>query len=231
MGLSRGRPKGSKHIIEGQYKRDGFTPDEITNMLMDAKRAKGYAHPVPNSYLAQRDACLIAILALFGKRESEVASIRRKGVTIDGDRMLIRFRLSKRLTKKKLAKDPNAQVPTVVKPKTLRNPLVKYITDYIVIRDSSYPRSPWLFPSGKIKGAHIRPWHVWRIIKRLNKNAWPHWFRHSLADMMVKHRREIQELMEWFDWKRADTAVDYVRAGAGGRIREMGEEDYWVKSV
>ena len=54
---------------------------------------------------------------------------------------------------------------------------------------------------------------AYQVLKKLNKQAWLHLFRHSLATQMAEQEATEEQHMAWFDWDRYDTAHNYVRGG------------------
>ena len=224
-----GRPFGTTHLVDGLPDREIVTPQELSNLLKVAESGSGYSDKRDDHFYERRDMALIAILALFGKRAGEVCRVRREHVYFESDRILIKFRILKR-GKGKIRKAKKPIVYGGNKPRPLDNPLTKLILEYMKVRDVMYPNSPWLFPSTKDVGKSISSHRVWMIIRKLKPKdkIWPHWFRHSLAVRMVRHgEADIFDLMEWFDWKKPDVAVDYVRAEGKGRIEMLGKKDNW----
>ena len=215
----RGRPKGSLHIIDGVYKRESVTSEELKELFLKATLGSIYKEPDPLDFRVSRDMAILALLALFGKRVGEVARLKMNDVEFTDEHLMVRFSVEKKRT------------PYIVKkPKSLNNPLVEHVRKFLMIRNECYPESEWLFPSTKLKKKHITPHRIWSIIHTINPNLWPHWFRHSLADLMVQSGEDVIELMDWFDWDDPRVAIQYTRGGAGRRVRRMGKVDYWAKS-
>lgn len=142
-------------------------------------------------------AALIAVLWLFGKRISEVLKLRRRDVWVKGEYFYARFTVLKKPGRKErpIEKHYLKRIKT-------NHPYVKYVLACIPAELSPDDR---LFPIGRTK--------AWRLLKKINPNVYPHFFRESLATSMAEQGASVFELMHWFDWDRAQTAVKYVKRG------------------
>lgn len=191
---------------------DVLRPHEIEAMIKKAKYDPGLQ-------------CLVALLAIFGKRISENITLKRKHLWIEEEYLCVRFHV---LKKASVRAQP---VPKLfLKRKTVKHPFVKYVRDYVV--KISDPES-FLFPSNRSRagiiqvrnktsgkvysyqkmGGCITRQHAYNQLKNLNSKVWCHLFRHSLATDMAEHGATVADLMNWFDWDRVETAIGYVRRG------------------
>ena len=135
---------------------------------------------------------------------------------------------------------PLAKLPRIAPPqhteqsmkvRPLKYPLVNYISDWLKLVPDT---ESWVLPKNdqyNFNGPSIAPdflHHIsgsalYQIIHRECETWWPHLFRHTLATRFSEAGRSEFDLMDWFDWSRAETAHRYVKLGAGKRIVEMGK--------
>jgi len=146
---------------------------------------------------SEMERALIAMLWIFGKRISEVLRVKRKDVWIEGDYLMTYFVVLKKA---------NRVAPLLEKRYLKRikktHPYAQIIIDYVA---KIAEPDALLFPISRVK--------AWRILKRLNSDVYPHFFRKSLATAMAEHGATDLELMHWFDWDRPATAFRYVQRG------------------
>jgi hypothetical protein len=50
--------------------------------------------------------------------------------------------------------------------------------------------------------------HAWKILKAINPEAYPHWYRHSLVTVLAEESFTVHELKGWFDWSRYERSID-----------------------
>lgn len=140
-------------------------------------------------------AALIAMLWLFGKRISEVIKLRKRDVWVEGGYLYARFTVGKK------PKDTPLRDRIYVKRIKATHPYVKYIMPTLI----DLGPDDRIFPIGRTK--------AWRLLKNVNPNVYPHFFRHSLATSMAERGASVIELMSWFDWDRTESAMKYVKRG------------------
>lgn len=230
--------------------RDAMMPYEINVMLSKLQHQKimtGWydthleGKPIRQKFYidCRRASCLIAILWLFGKRVTEVVTLRRRDVQKDAEYLAVYFKV---LKKKVLMRYRKRIV--------LTNPYVTYILAWIEELDSQKPdkadpllHNPYIFAGRSeprvfkvktkqkeytytrtIKG-FMSANKAWKIIHFLNSEAWPHLFRHSLATKMAEEGATEAELMAHFDWDDPSTAHGYVIRS--GRLGERFTKREW----
>lgn len=66
---------------------------------------------------------------------------------------------------------------------------------------------------------------IWRIVKWLNPNIYPHCFRKSLATRFEEKEFTEDQLMDWFDWSSSEIAHQYVQKGP--KLSERASERTW----
>lgn len=172
--------------------RDPMTIAEVANMVARAK--------------CQRDKALVSVLFLTGQRISEILKLTRKDVIVDPsrpNRIIISFLIQKR--KRKRIKD-NVYVPVT-------NPL---IPRHRIPLDMSLPFMgdfvKWVnnFSEPDVRIFKITRQHAWAIIKALNPNTFPHFFRHTKISMLAEKGASGPELMTWAGWSDLRPAGRYL---------------------
>jgi len=187
--------------------------------------------------------CLLCLEWLFGKRIYEVLCVRRGDIKVDNGYLYCRFTVQKKpqktsagvigtnVTKRINLTHPYAHYVTDYlnildkKRKTDANtPLFpgrstgKHIVQRHVElhRKLSDGRTETYFKDyeyDKTVTGIMAPETALKVIKVLNPNAWTHLFRSSLATTMAEHSATEEELLNWFDWERVETAHGYVKRG------------------
>lgn len=171
-------------------------------------------------------ACLIAILFLFGKRISEVVTLKRKDIWEKRNHIYVRFRVLKKKQPKEKLGEPIYKVKRIHKEKSWT------LSKFIVKHANSIPHpEAYLFPgnsrphvqvvrnkkTGKVykynheSSGHMSRITAYKILKALDPNYYPHYFRKSLATKLAEEHFDAIELKQWFDWTRYDTAMRYIQ--------------------
>ncbi len=202
--------------------------NQCTQNLIDGKKVIEKEYGLfPIKFSPPMIQCFIALEWLFGKRIRETLRLRRQDVYWDDEYLCVNFTVQK----KKNRKATSAPQRTLKKI-SLSNPYTRYIIDYVsTITDG------WIFKGAKGRrektvywkddeGKIIKSYHyvdedegrlsqeyALQILKALDMNICCHLFRHSLATLMAEHEATQEDLMNWFDWDRVDTAHNYVRGG------------------
>lgn len=159
---------------------------------------------------------LISIMWLFGKRVSEIISLRTQDVRSDGEYLYILFTV----LKKRSFTDPGLRMP-FQKRITLENPYTEYILNWL----DRVKEQTFLFPRRQTKMGHIYRQYAHLVLKEISPDISAHLFRHSLATQMAEDGATAYELVSWFDWDRTDTALEYVRRG--GAMTERLSKRKW----
>jgi len=171
--------------------------------------------------LRRRDQALIATLFETGGRateavELEVSNFRvgSRFIVVRGMRVLKRYR--------KVAKYKDSQGRTRYKTEPVfetrgrfsfprDEPLVPYLLSWI----EEVGKGP-LFPSPAKTRSHLSRVRAYQIVtdigRRVGVEIWPHWFRAQRASQLSEeYGFDIHRLMEWFSWKRVETALKYAK--------------------
>lgn len=160
--------------------------------------------------------CLVSIMWLYGKRISEIVSLKTRAVRIDLNYLTILFLV----LKKRSRRDPGLQSP-FTKRVTLDNEYTKYVTDWW----NQNREQEFLFPRPQTKMRHIYREYAHHVLKEISPRISCHLFRHSLATQMAENGATAYELVNWFDWDRTDTALEYVRRS--GQMTERLSNRKW----
>ena len=180
-----------------KYKRDDvIRPNELDQILTKSREVNKYGLPG----IAWQ--CFVSILWLYGKRVSEIVSLKTDAIRIDPNYLNILFHVLKKARKK----DPGIKRP-FTKRVTLENPYTKYIIEW----KNQLGYSEYLFPRPQTKMGYIYRQYAHEVLKSISLRISSHLFRHSLATQMAESGATAYELVNWFDWDRTDTALEYIR--------------------
>jgi len=159
---------------------------------------------------------LISMMWIFGKRVSEIISLRTKDIRVDGEYLYVLFLV----LKKEARTDPGILRP-FLKRITLENPYTEIIIQWWkVVQEGEF-----LFPRRQTKMGYIYRQYAHLVLKEISPIISSHLFRHSLATQMAEDGATAYELVSWFDWDRTDTALEYVRRG--GAMTERLSKRKW----
>jgi len=139
---------------------------------------------------------LIGMLWIFGKRISEVLKVRKKDVWVEGEYLMVYFTVLKK---------PGIKEQPIEKRYLKRIKRIHPYAQFIIDCAKGLKPDDLLFPITRTK--------AWRLLKRMNPDIYPHFFRHSLATSMAERGATEYELMHWFDWDRPSTAAKYIKRG------------------
>jgi len=172
---------------------------------------------------------LVCILYLFGKRISEVLDLKRRDLYTKQGYLYVRFRVLKKKSRTELAKQiEKVKRVSVKSQRTFAIPIIDYVKDFAEMEmplfpGRSYPHTQIVKVKDKQTNEVKKEYryefkregvmsrvHAYKILKALDHNAYPHWFRHSLATELAEQGFTPHELKDWFDWSRYETAVHYV---------------------
>ena len=171
---------------------------------------------------------LVCLLYLFGKRISEVLMLTRADIWTKRGFLYIRFHVKKKKSPQDLMM-PITKVKRVsVKAQSLfTKPIIRYLNTLSDLRMPLFPgrsRPHTAIVKRKDKEGNVIKEYkyefkregfmarqkAYKILKALNPEGYPHWFRHSLATELAEQGFTAHELKDWFDWSRYETASSYV---------------------
>jgi len=160
-----------------------------------------------------RDKALISLLFCTGGRVSEVLLLERKNFQFTQSRefiIIVGMPILKRYKKIGVTKD---EVTLKKKWKTKKElayrtfpikwsePLTPYFTDYVLNREGK------IFDISRIR--------VYQIVRELNKDIYPHWFRSQRASQLASEYKsfDFQKIMQFFGWQSIEAGLRYSHLG------------------
>lgn len=186
--------------------------------------------------------CLVCLLYVFGRRISGVLQLKREDFWTKKGYLYVRFTVLKKARRKEQLK-PRTRVKriNIKKQRKYTRHIVDYISTFKDPEANLFPgrsRSHVLKVKRKSdKGEILKTYEynmtakglmsrqrAYKIIKALNPNVYPHWFRHSLATQLAEEGIDAWQLMNWFDWDRFGTAKRYV-AGTAAMTRDISNRE------
>lgn len=178
------------------HREDIIRPSELDQILQKAGSLEKFGLP------GVAWQALVSILWLYGKRVSEVVSLKTQAVRVNDEYLAILFNV----LKKKGRKDPG-----VLRPFTKRVTMENIYTNFVITWWEINTGETFLFPRPQTKMGHIYRQYAHLALKEISPRISSHLFRHSLATQMAEQGATAYELVNWFDWDRTDTALEYVR--------------------
>ena len=194
----------------GYERQDVIRPVELGEILDGAEAIDKYGIPGLGWQ------AFISTMWLFGKRVSEIVSLRTQDIRVDGEYLYILFTV----LKKRSHSDPGMRMP-FQKRITLENPYTECIIEWW----NRVSEGRFLFPRSQTKMGHIYRQYAHVVLKEISPQISSHLFRHSLATQMAEDGATAYELVSWFDWDRTDTALEYIRRG--GAMTERLSKRKW----
>jgi len=137
---------------------------------------------------------LIVFLYLYGTRISEALKLLRSDFWIEGKYLAVKIPISKK------RKSAGPTVPSHILRVSLDAPFMNILLEYLEIKKNH--EKLWEF--NRVK--------VWRIIKKLNPNCSPHFFRHSRLRKLAEKGATEMVLMDWAGWSDPRPAGKYIVA-------------------
>ena len=186
--------------------------------------------------------CLLCLLYVFGRRLSGVLILKRGDLWVKKGYLYVRFTVLKKLKRAEKPR-PKKRVKRVSIEKQWK--YVQHILNYVsklktqdlpLFPGRSRPHTSKITQKDKngriiktyeydtnIKGIMSRQ-RAYKLIKAINPNIYPHWFRHSLATQLAEEGIDPWQLMNWFDWDRFATAKRYV-SGTAAMTRDISNRE------
>ena len=185
--------------------------------------------------------CMLCLLYIFGRRLSGILQLKQNDFWIKRGYLYTRFKVLKKSNRQGKLK-PKTRVKRINIKQQWK--YVQFIIDYI----SKLPPDKPLFPGRcrphtqivkrknkagqlvkiykyNVEGAGIMSrQRAYKIIKALNPDIYPHWFRHSLATQLAEEGIDAWQLMNWFDWDRFSTANRYI-SGTSAMTRDISDRE------
>lgn len=154
------------------------------------------------------DKSIIALYYITGIRVSEAFGIRKEDIWKDDKFLYIKILREKR-SKKEIIPSPSV----------LSLSLETHFLPYIITQwEMTEPGDVIWNYSDNPNNARV---YVFKMLKKLNPNIWPHLFRHTRAEFFRSKGLSERELMAWFGWIDARTPTHYTHPDEN-TIKKMG---------
>jgi len=186
--------------------------------------------------------CMLCLLYVFGRRVSGILKLKRSDFWTKRGYLYVRF-----IILKKTRRVDKLKTKTRVKRVHIQKQMkyVQHIINYVSkLKSQNDPLFPgYSRPYSKIvkrkdqTGKVVKTYmyednneglmsrqQAYKIIKAINPNVYPHWFRHSLATQLAEEGIDQWQLMNWFDWDRFATAKRYV-TGTAAMTRDISNRE------
>ena len=141
---------------------------------------------------------LVLLMLDAGCRVSEAITIRLEQLQVSRKILVIRS-LKKRTEKNKLR-----EVPMTTR-------LIDAIAEYWTFVKTKTPES-YLFPSKAAKSGHVSRKVVWRVIKNLTGNGYPHMLRHTFCTKLAFEGTDQYTIKELAGHEKTQTTEIYIHA-------------------
>jgi hypothetical protein len=169
-----------------------------------------------------------------GKRRRELVCLEHSDITSDEIFLYVRFTVVKKRKK-------NVNVLQRVKKFRRDSKWARYILEYLAWLKEKHPNCKYVYPRtkclfGKIyifdETQHAEGQEIWRIIKILNLNDWPHQHREKRAVKVIRMDERkfgeakletIYRIRNVLDLEREQTAYNYIRRHETQKVEEEEE--------
>jgi len=207
-------------------RKDVPSDKEIDSMTSKADEIK-------NDFFRLRAKATVALLET-GKRRSELASLEKNDITTDTKYLYVRFTVVKKRKK---------NISTLQRTKKFDKDsrFAKMIIEYLDFLNKHFPNCKYIYPSGKSvfgltysidPNKHLKGQEIWRIIKALNPNDWPHLHRERRAVKVIRadearfgeaKLETVYRVKNVLDLERENTAYNYIRRHETQKVEEQEE--------
>ena len=154
------------------------------------------------------DQAIIAFYYIFGTRVSEPFYMKKDDIWLDEDWFCVKIRREK--TKGILPKIDTLKVKTDT-----------VFLHYLIAHWSSLNDGDRVWDFGNNTNTFRN--YVWRLMKRLNADVWPHLFRHSRNEYLRRKGFTTAQRMSWFGWIDPSTADKSYSHPPEKEIEQMGD--------
>ena len=209
-------------------RKDVVSDQEIEQMLIEAD---GYKE----TFYKLRAKAVLALLRT-GKRRYEIVALEQQDLVTDATWLYVTFTVTKKRKK-------NIHSVRRTKKYRLTSRWAKMILEYAEFLKQKYPSCSWLFPSGYTvfgqtyvidESKHAIGQEIWRIVKKLNPDDWPHLHREYRAVKVIRadeakfgeaNIETIYRVKKVLDLERETTAYAYVRRHETQKVEEEEETE------
>ena len=165
-----------------------------------------------------RDKALISTLFETGGRVSEVLKLKAENFEVKDKFIIVKgMPVLKRYRKTGEYVNEDGKTKWITKktmgyrtfPIPLKEPLVPYMIEWL-----DYVKNGQLFRISRVQ--------VYRILRKIDSDIYPHWFRAQRASQLaLEYGFDVHDLVEFFDWRDLKTAIHYSRKGWRGLAAKM----------
>jgi integrase len=208
--------------------KEVITDQEVQNELQEAEK-------LPEFFRLRAKATLA--LLETGKRRSEIVSLEKTDITQDDSYLYVRFTVMKKRKK-------NIRTLQRVKKFARSSNWATMIVEYLDYLKERWPDSKFVYPAIRSifgfsmlldNSKHAEPQEIWRIVKTLNPNDWPHQHREKRAVKVIRNAEAkrgsadlntVYQVRDVLDLERETTAYNYIRRFQTQRVEdeEIGDE-------
>lgn len=224
-------PKGfisASYIIKSmtnvKVKRKDVPEDKEIQDMLDK------ACELPQEYQVKRAKAVVSLLET-GKRRLEIATLKKDDIWKDNQFLYVRFTVRKKRKK-------SENILQRIKKYDLNSQHSKNLQEYLAFLCTNMPETKWLFTRGKCLFGQtyifdylqpITPQEIWRIVKQLNPQDWPHLHRERRAVKVIradeaKHGQAnletVYRIKTRLDLEREQTAYNYIRRHETQKVEE-----------
>lgn len=169
-----------------------------------------------------------------GKRRSEIASLEKKDISIDDMFLYVQFTVVKKRKKNLRTLQRTKKFLKTSKWATMIQNYLTYLEQHYPNYKFVYPKAHSLFGEAYLidESKHADGQQIWRIIKTLNPNDWPHQHRERRAVKVIRSAETkrgqadlntVYQVRDVLDLERETTAYNYIRRFQTQRVEEEEE--------
>lgn len=188
-----------------------ISESEFQKTLTKARNDVG----VPEYYRI-RDAAILCVFKLTGKRVREVSTLKQNDLDVKGENLSMTFSVMKKRKKQLLSSRREKEIP-------LSDPLTTYILDYRKwMSENIGQQIEWLFPRTHYSTftntltfdkKPLTTRQLLRIVQKHNPNIWCHLFRETVGAEIVRADPSIMSVWKVkrrLDLEKTETAWHYM---------------------
>ena len=199
----------------------------------EIKQELAQASLIKNTYPKLRAKAVVSLLET-GKRRSEIASLKKEDLTTDEKYLYVRFTVRKKRKK-------SENILQRIKKFDLNSQHSIILQEYLAFLSQEMPNTEYIFPRGHCLFGQsyifdytkpIKPQEIWRIVKSLNSQDWPHLHRERRAVKVIRadekkygqaNLETVYRIKTRLDLEREQTAYNYIRRHETQRVEDEEE--------
>ena len=179
------------------------------------------AEALPEGQMLRAKATLVFLEC--GKRRGEIVKLQREDITLDEQKQNLQITFTLLKKRKKHAVKRTKNLPAM-------SPYAQDVIKYMQWLETHKPGSRWVYPS-PFSDHHANSMLIYRIVKQLDMNDWPHQHRERRAVKVLRadelkygtaNLQTIFKVQEALDLEKEATAYDYInRYGIKKAIEDL----------